>query len=176
LIPALIAAAVLVGGAFLLIPGLSSKVTTRANDRQTVWDRQNLNHTALNMIKARPLFGFGWSRYLADSRQYVQQSPNIPLTAETKNVHSIVLTYGVELGLVGLMLWIVALLMGVGGALLTRGPPDLQPWRVALLALFVFFVIQENFVPPAVFQNLGIWLWAGVVWAARYPRPQRRAV
>jgi O-antigen ligase len=170
LIPALVAAAVLVGAAFLLIPGLSSKVSTRANDRQTVWDRQNLNHTALNMIKARPLLGFGWSRYLADSHPYIQQSPNIPLTAETKNVHSIVLTYGVELGLVGLTLWILALLMGVGGALRTRGPPDLQPWRLALLALFVFFVIQENFVPPAVFQNLGIWLWAGVVWAAHYPR------
>ena len=170
LIPALVGGAVLVGVAFLLIPGLSSKVSTRANDKQTVWDRQNLDHTALNMIKAHPLFGFGWSRYLAESGPYIQQSSNIPLTAETKDVHSVVLTYAVELGLVGVTLWIIAVLMGVGGALLKRGPPDLQPWRATLLALFVFFVIQENFVPPAVFQNLCLWLWAGVVWAARYPR------
>jgi O-antigen ligase len=171
--PALLAAAVLIAAAFLLIPGLSSKVSTRANNRQTVWDRQNLDHTALNMIKARPLFGFGWSRYLADNGPYIQQSPDIPLTAETKNVHSIVLTYAVELGLVGLALWIISLLMGVGGALLTRGPPDLEPWRATLLALAVFFVIQENFVPPAVFQNLCIWLWAGVVWAGRYAGAER---
>jgi O-antigen ligase len=88
-------------------------------------------------------------------------------------VHSIVLTYAVELGLVGLALWIISLLMGVGGALLTRGPPDLEPWRATLLALAVFFVIQENFVPPAVFQNLCIWLWAGVVWAGRYAGAER---
>jgi putative inorganic carbon (hco3(-)) transporter len=175
LIPALIAGAVLVGSAFLLIPGLSSKVSTRANDKQTVWDRQNLDRTALNMINAKPLFGFGWSRYLADSGPYVQLSPNIPLTAENKDVHSIVLTYAVELGLVGVTLWTIAVLMGVGGALLSRGPPDLQPWRITLLALFVFFVIQENFVPPAVFQNLCLWLWAGVVWAARYPRAESGA-
>jgi putative inorganic carbon (HCO3(-)) transporter len=168
LIPALIGGVVLVGSAFILIPGLSTKVSTRANDKETVWDRQNLDHTALNIIKARPLFGVGWSRYLAESGQYIQQGPNIPLTAETKDVHSIVLGYAAELGLVGVTLWIIAVLMGVSGALMTRGPPDLQPWRATLVALFVFFAIQENFVPPAVFQNLSLWLWAGVVWTAHY--------
>ncbi|HEV7529600.1 MAG TPA: O-antigen ligase family protein [Solirubrobacteraceae bacterium] len=172
-IPALVAGAVLVAVALVLIPGLSSKVSTRAGDRQTVWDRQNLDNTALNMINAHPLFGFGWSRYLAESGPYVQLSPNIPLTASNKDVHSIVLTYAVELGLVGVTLWIIAVLLGVAGALLTRAPPDLEPWRATLLALFVFFAIQENFVPPAVFQNLCLWLWVGVVWAARYPQRKR---
>jgi O-antigen ligase len=175
LVPALVGGAMLVGATLLLVPGLSSKVSTRAGDQQTIWDRQNLDHTAFNMIRAHPLFGFGWSRYLADSGPYIQQRPDIPLTAEAKNVHSIVLTYAVELGLIGVTLWIIAVLMGVGGALLTRTPPDLQPWRATLLALFVFFAIQENFVPPAVFQNLCLWLWAGVVWGARYQRSQRVA-
>jgi putative inorganic carbon (HCO3(-)) transporter len=175
LVPIILVGAVSISAALLFIPGLATKVTTRATDQATVWDRQNLQRTALNMIEARPLFGFGWYRYLERNRPYLQQSPNIPLTATTENLHSVVLTYAVELGLVGAALWIVAVLMGVGGGLLTRGPPDLEPWRAGLLALFVFFAIQGNFVPPTVFQNLGLWLWAGVVWATRYTADQQRA-
>jgi hypothetical protein len=78
----------------------------------------------------------------------------------------------VELGLIGLVLWILVVLMGVGGGLLTRGPPSLEPWRAGLLALFVLFVVVQNAVPPSqVFDSLALWLWAGVVWRARYPDP-----
>jgi O-antigen ligase len=160
-----------IAGALLLIPGLSAKVTQRGNDQATVWDRKNLTRTALNMIEARPLLGVGWARYLDRNGPYVEQSPDYPLTATTTPIHSVALTYAVELGLVGVGLWVLSLLLGVGGALLTRGPPDLEPWRIGLLALFVFFAVEESFVPPTVFQNLCLWLWAGVVWAGRYPQP-----
>lgn len=166
-------AVVLVGAfaivtALLVIPGLSASVSARAGDEQTVWDRRNLQHTALNMIQARPLVGVGWSRYLDEDTPYIEQSPDFPLTASGVPLHSVILTYAVELGLIGALLWIASLMLGVGGALAGRAPPDLQPWRVGLLALFVFFIVQESFVPPTVFQNLSLWLWAGVVWAGRY--------
>ena len=168
-VPLLLVAALGIGVVLLAVPELGSKVTTRAGDRQTVWDRENLEHTALRMIEARPLLGFGWSRYIEDHSPYLQQSREIPLTATNEIIHNVMLTYGVELGLVGLTLWLASMLMAAVGALLTRGPPDLAPWRVSLLALTVFFFIQESFVPPTVFQSLCLLLWAGVVWAARYP-------
>jgi O-antigen ligase len=169
LIPAILIGGLAVGGALVVIPGLSAKVSTRAADRETVWARDNLERIAVNMVEARPLFGFGWARYPGDNGPYVQQSANIPLTATNINLSSYVEVYAVELGLVGAALWILAVLMGVGGALVGRGPPDLQAWRLALLALFVFFAVIQNFVPPTVFANLCLWLWAGVVWAGRYP-------
>lgn len=169
LLPVAVLGLVSIAAVLVLVPGLSEKVTKRSDNRQTVWDRKNLAHTAGNMIETHPLLGVGWARYVAVSEPYLQQSPDYPLTATEEPQHSVVLTYAVELGLVGATLWALCLLLGVGGALMSRGPPDLEPWRIALLALFVFFAIEESFVPPTVFQNLCLWLWAGVVWTARYP-------
>jgi len=169
LLPALAAGAVIVGVALVAIPEASSKVTKQAGNQNSIWDRENLANTAYSMIRARPVFGFGWQTYETEHLPYERQLPTIPLTASTVGLHNILLAYAVELGLVGAALWVIALLLGVGGALLARAPPDLQPWRLGLLALFVFFILQENSVPPTVFQNQMLWLWAGVVWTARYP-------
>ena len=85
------------------------------------------------------------------------------------------LAYAVELGLVGALLWLASLLFAVGGALATRGPPDLRAWRAGLLAIAVCFIIVTNFVPPMAFPNLVLWLWAGVVWSGRYARREAPA-
>jgi putative inorganic carbon (HCO3(-)) transporter len=168
------AAATLV--ALVLIPGLSAKVQSRASEEGPVWDRQNLTVAALNMVSARPLLGFGWSRFQADSGPYFRQSLNYPLTATSIDVHNYFLTYAVELGLVGLLIWLTGLLMGGIGALAARGPPELEPWRMAFLAIAVCFLLVANSVPPTVFQNEAFWLWAGVLWGARNysPREQER--
>jgi putative inorganic carbon (hco3(-)) transporter len=153
--------------ALVLIPGLSGKVQARASDQNTVWDRQNLTVAALKMISARPLTGFGWSRFQTTSAPYFQQSQNYPLTATSINIHNFFLTYAVELGLLGLLIWLTGLLMGGFGALATRAPPELVPWRMAFLALAVCFLFIANSVPPTVFMNESFWLWAGVLWTAR---------
>ena len=170
----LVIPAVLVGALAVLVilsafPSLSVKVSARAQSQISVWDRENTDRVALNMIYARPLFGFGWDRYLEFHLAYYQQSAEYPITDPIIDIPSTPLTYGVELGLVGLTLWIAALLIAVGGALFVRGPPDLVLWRNGLLAIFVFYAIIENFIPPTVFPNLIIWLWAGVLWSVRYP-------
>lgn len=153
--------------ALVLIPGLSAKVQTRASDQESVWDRENLTVAALNMIAARPLTGFGWSRFEATSGPYFQQSQNYPLTATNIDVHNFFLTYAVELGLPGLFIWLAGILLGGFGALTTRAPPELVPWRMAFLALAVCFLLIANSVPPTVFMNESFWLWAGVLWTAR---------
>jgi putative inorganic carbon (HCO3(-)) transporter len=165
--PAILTVAVAVGLALVLIPGLSAKVSARASDQESVWDRQNLTVAALKMIAARPLTGVGWSRFQATSTPYFQQSPNFPLTATNIDIHNYFLAYAAELGLVGLLLWLTGLLMGGFGALSTRAPPELIPWRMAFLALAVCFVLVANSVPPTVFMNESFWLWAGVLWTAQ---------
>jgi putative inorganic carbon (HCO3(-)) transporter len=166
-IPTVLTAAVAIGLALLLIPGLSAKVATRASDQESVWDRQNLSVAALKMIAARPLTGVGWSRFQATSTPYFQQSSNFPLTATSIAIHNYFLGYAAELGLIGLLLWLTGLLMAGFGALSTRAPPELLPWRMAFLALAVCFLFVANSVPPTVFMNESFWLWAGVLWTAR---------
>lgn len=47
-----------------------------------------------------------------------------------------------------------------------HGPPEQELWRIGLIGVSVMFVIIAVFVPPNLFPNLTIWLWAGVVLGA----------
>jgi putative inorganic carbon (hco3(-)) transporter len=173
LMPVAVAAAIAVAAALVLIPGLSARVSKRTNDKMTVWDRKNLARAAVNMVEAKPLLGLGWSRFTRDSADYFQQAFNYPLTATKAGVHNTPLTYASELGLVGATLWALGLLLGIGGALASRGPPDLAAWRVGLLAVSVTTLFVLNAVPPTTWPNRSLWLIAGVVYAGRYYEPER---
>jgi len=72
---------------------------------------------------------------------------------------------------VGATLWFVGVIFGIGTALTTRGPPELQPWRVGLLAIALASLVVSNSVPPTAWLNRSIWLFAGVVYSARYVWP-----
>jgi O-antigen ligase len=163
-----VAVAVAVAAALTLIPGLSESVSQRANDRGTIWDRKNLARAAVNMVEAKPLLGFGWSKFTDVSADYFEQSADYPLTATSAGIHNTPLTYAVELGLVGMTLWILGVVCGVGGALATRGPPDLQLWRLGLLAVATAYLVVLNSVPPTAWPNRSLWLLAGVAYSGRY--------
>jgi O-antigen ligase len=162
--------AIVVGGSLVLLPGFADEVQERGDNKQTVWDRKNLARASFNMVEARPLVGFGWDQFTKKSTDYFELAEDYPLTLNITRaeVHNVPLTYAAELGLVGLLLWAGVLVTGVGGALATRGPPDLMAWRAGLLAVAVCYFVVTNFVPPSVFPPLVLWLWAGVVWAGRY--------
>lgn len=162
--------AIVVGGSLLLVPGLAAQMEERGNNEETVWDRKNLARAAVNMVEERPLFGFGWDQFRRQGRDYFELADDYPLTDNISKqpLHSVALTYAADLGLVGLLLWGAVLLAGIGGALGSRGPPDLVPWRAGLLAVAVCYLVISNFVPASVFPNLSLWLFAGVVWAGRY--------
>jgi O-antigen ligase len=172
-IPTTLLLAIGIVGALVLIPGLAGKVQGRANQVGPIYDRKNLLTAGFNMLKTRPLTGFGWDRFQSDSLLYFQQNQNYPLTATKNGVHNFLLLYAVELGLPGLTLWALGVLLGVGGAMVSRGPPDLGPWRVALLALFLMFIVVANAVPPTLFSNLSLWLFAGVAFSGRYAMSAR---
>ena len=171
LVPVALGVALAVSASLVLIPGLSRRAHERATNSSTVWDRKNLARAASNMIEAKPLFGFGWSRFTAESADYFQQAFDYPLTATDVGLHNTPLTYAVDLGLVGATLWFVGVIFGIGTALTTRGPPELRPWRVGLLAIALASLVVSNSVPPTAWLNRSIWLFAGVVYSARYVWP-----
>jgi O-antigen ligase len=153
---------------FALIPGLEAKAITRAQAQVPIWDRQNLNAAAIRMIEAKPLLGFGWQRFHQASPDYFRQAPNYPLTATKEPLHNAFLSNAVELGILGTILWLVAISLVLGGAIFRRGPPEFEPWRAGLIAYTVMWVVVANFTPlERPFVSILLMTWAGVLWAGR---------
>jgi putative inorganic carbon (hco3(-)) transporter len=163
--------------AFLFIPGLYAQTSERIGDQRTEWDRLNLNKAAENMVVARPLFGFGLGTFQDRSEPYFEQNPSFPLTNTTGELHNVFLSSAAELGLVGSSIWLLGLVLAIGGGIVVRGPPQLFPWRIGLIAVAVMWLIVANLVPMVqAFPNQVLWLWAGVVWPWRYARAESPAI
>lgn len=158
-----------------LIPGLSGKVTYRANDQGPVWDRLNSDAAALRMIEARPGLGFGWGMFGRASPPYYRLAKTYPLTA-VANAHDVPLSNAAELGLLGLGLWAAILIAGLVMPALKRGPPAIEPYRLGLIAIATAWFIQSNFTPfDYAFDNYVVWLLAGIVASAGRSRSQAHA-
>jgi putative inorganic carbon (hco3(-)) transporter len=165
LLPALAAGAVITLISLVAIPGFSGSLNGRTHDQSSIWVRKNTARAALNMINARPLRGFGWNNFQQDSVGYFRQADAYPLKGIGVPVHNVFLLTAVELGLVGVTLWALALLLAVGAAIFDPGgPPELRMWRIGLLAIFVEFLVVANFAPSTYpFPTLLVWTWAGLV-------------
>jgi O-antigen ligase len=174
ILPGVAIGAILVGGVLVGSSTLSSKATSRVNDHRSIWDRKNQTAAGLRMIEARPLLGFGVDRYKSDSLDYFREAEDYPMTGRVAGeligepetvqpLHNLYLSYGVELGLLGGLLWLATLLCGVGAAIFSGGPRTLLPWKRGLLAIATFFLIV-TFVNPQQppFTALLLWTWAGV--------------
>ena len=136
--------------------------------------RGNAGDDSILLAHQRSLYGITlallpleWDRQALSLLSRVKRRPLHPLTATSAGVHT-PLTYAVELGLVGMTLWIMGVLFGVGGALATPGPPDLDAWRAGLLAVATAYLVVLNAVPPTAWPNRSLWLMAGVVYSGRY--------
>lgn len=163
LIPVFGVSALALGVAFTFIPALSNKVDQRATDQLPVWDRKNTNAAALRMVAHRPLFGWGWSTFKEKSPPYFRQADNYPMTGIGKGVHNVALSNAVELGLVGTLLWAAALLTAVGGAIVTRGPPELRAWRMYLTLFACAWLVAAMLGPLSyAMPNLLLWMLAGI--------------
>jgi O-antigen ligase len=167
LVPALMAGAVTIAIALLVVPGLAGAVDERASSRQPEWDRRAQYDIALNMFEERPLLGFGWATYSKHSAEFTEIRPDYPFFISATGldiVHNVPLANLAELGLIGTTLWLLGLIVAVGGAITTRGSPELLPWRMGLLAIAIHFTVLMAFTQlPAVFPNLVLFVWAGVV-------------
>jgi putative inorganic carbon (hco3(-)) transporter len=157
--------------ALAAVPNLRAQISERFGDKGTIYTRQNLNRATLNMVAARPMFGFGWGAYSKQGADYFQQSSNYPLANRISRSppHNLFLDHAAELGLLGVGLWMLGLGLVVAGALSVRGPPDLDLWRTGLIPVTIFVIVLLNFIPGgAGFTTRALCLWAGVVWSGRY--------
>ena len=174
ILPGIIIGVIGVYAALALVPELSEKASDRIESKSPVWDRYNTNAAALRMVEARPIFGFGWQTFEAKGPDYMRQADAYPLTGAGLEVHNVFLSHLAELGIVGAALWCVALFGAVGGAIVRRGPPELYPWRIGLLAVFICFLIVGNLGPLSYpFPNVLLWTWAGIAGAEFFLAPRR---
>jgi O-antigen ligase len=169
LLPGALIVLVIVIGSLAVIPGLQHRVQSRSDDQQPLYDRRNSNAAATRMIEARPLLGFGWARFRDQSGDYYRQAADYPLS-RIRDLHNVYLLTAVELGLVGAALWLFALIAGIGGAIGRRGPPELRPWKIGLIAMAACLTVAWLSAPSAfVLPTLLIWAWAGVAWGRELP-------
>ncbi|MBV9213184.1 MAG: O-antigen ligase family protein [Actinobacteria bacterium] len=154
--------------AFALIPGLGRQAHDRQVDQTPVWERQNTTAAGLRMAADRPFIGFGWQRAYDRMEPYFRLDPNIPLVGGTAGLHDIYLQYLVELGVVGLGLWLLAALLTLGSALARRAPPEIWPWQVGLKAFTIAWLVV-GLVSPAAFEftTALLWTWAGIAYGRR---------
>ena len=164
LVPVAVLGVLAVGVVLVAVPGVKDRADARAQAQGPVWDRYNTDKAALRLAEAHPILGSGWNTFITKGPAELRQSADYPLTGAGLNVHNVFLSHATELGLVGFALWLATFLGAIGGALLYRGPPDLAPWRAALLAIAVCWVIVANFGPLGyAFPTLLLWTVAGLV-------------
>lgn len=186
LLPGALACAIVLGGALVVLPSLANKASARASDERSVWDRKNQTAAGLRMVAAKPLLGFGWGRYTRDGLDYFRQASDYPLSGFAPNaggsserplpLHDTYLAYAVELGLLGLALWLLTQLWGVAGAIFSRGSPELRSWKLGLIAVAIFFFVVAAFNPyQQDFPVLLLWVWAGVALGGPSLAEQQRA-
>lgn len=159
--------------ALALVPGLGDDVTSRSSAQRPLWDRYNTNLAAVRIVEERPLLGVGWQNFAEDGTAYLRQSERYPITGVGIEVHNVFLSHAAELGLFGASLYLAAVTLAVGGALV-RSPRDrtLAPWRVGLLSLALSWLVVASFGPLSyALPNTLLWLWAGIVLAPTLMRP-----
>jgi putative inorganic carbon (HCO3(-)) transporter len=164
---AAVGAAIVVFAALAFVPGLRANANQRANDQGSVYQRLSSDGAALRMFEARPALGFGWGGFAADATPYYRLAATYP-TMAIDIAHNMALSNAAELGLVGVGLWIVIMLMGLVAPTLGRAPPEVEPWRLALIAVAIAWFVQSNLSPlDYAFDNYIVWLWAGIVVGGR---------
>jgi putative inorganic carbon (hco3(-)) transporter len=162
-VPSLVGVVVVALAALFLIPGFSGKAHERSDEQGPIWDRLNTDAAALRMVETRPLFGFGWHTFETEGPNYLRQAAGYPLTGAGLNVHNVFLAHLAELGLVGTILWLIALLWVIYDGAIRAGPPWMLDWRMGFVAIAISWLIVANFVPLTyALPNGLLWLWAGM--------------
>lgn len=163
LVPIAVAGFVILLAALTFVPGFATQVSERSSSQSPLWDRLNTNSAAVRMIRDEPLGGIGWGAFDERAPEYLEAADHHPLTGVGIPVHNVPLSHAVEIGLIGASLWALGLLLAVGGATLRPGPEVLDPFRLAMVALFLHWLIVASFGPLGyAFPNLLLWAWAGI--------------
>ena len=164
-VPVMVGTFLAVTIALSVVPGLAEKAQERRESEGTVYDRRNLNTAAVRMLADNPLLGVGWANFTEHNDQYYKLNENYPLGVPKGLIaHNVFLSNAAELGLIGVTLWIAAILTVIYEVFTARPPPDLRWWRYALAPMLFLWVIVANASPLTdVFPNSVLWLLAGIV-------------
>jgi O-antigen ligase len=162
------AAAVLI--AFATIPGLAAQASERRQDKNPVYERENTSAAGLRMLADRPILGFGWASSDEHIEPYFRQDPNIPLVGINAGIHNLYLEYGIDLGLVGLGIWLLGGVLALHAAFSGRAPPAIRPWQIGLKAIVVAWAVVGLASPTKYsFITTVMWTWAGVACVRAQP-------
>ena len=159
------------GLSLAVIPGLSQNVSQRASDQRPVWDRLNSDCRRAadggGATGARLRLG----TFETASTPYYRLAKTYPLTSVGDG------SQHAALECVRARAWLASRCGSRSSSLaivipaLRRARPEIEPWRVGLIAIAVAWFIQANFTPlDYAFDNYVVWLWAGVVVAGIAPR------
>jgi O-antigen ligase len=175
-VPGTLAVAAVVAVVFVTVPGFSHAAGGRLSDQSSVWDRYNSNDAALRMISTRPVLGFGWYRFGAESAPYLRLATGYPLSTVDR-VHNVFLSNAVELGVVATALWLFVLLHFTLRGTFARGDPELVAWQRGVLAVALSWFVTANFTPlSAPFNNYMLWFWLGLGSVAWVWNPSDRLI
>ncbi len=175
-IPAMLAAsaAVLAVGAALL-PGVVEAATERGGTARSLHDRANTNAAAVRLIEDEPLVGIGWGRFIDVGRDWVRQADTYPLTSVNIEVHNVVLSRAVELGIPAAALYAACLAAGPGLALVVAHRRQrTDPWYAAALAASVVWLVPAMTSPnPYPFPAFVAFTITGCLYARVVPRDEK---
>jgi O-antigen ligase len=133
-------------------------------EQRSVVDRSLFIEFSLQMIQQKPVLGWGIGMNDWESAQLIQQSPR-KLDLQALPVHNIPLLVWSELGLIGFILWLAALI-GAGWFFARRSIQPIPPLAIGLAGAAVALLVvgQFDFYPWRLFQDA--LLWWGVLGAA----------
>lgn len=167
-IPAMAAGAV-VGfiGVVLYLPSLWDNILERSTTSGPIFDRLSSNAAALRVLEDLPLTGIGWRRFYPHGSDWARQSDSFPLNNAVIEVHNVILSRAVELGLPAMIVFILIIVLGPVRAALpappVTGQPDLSGWRVLSGYVVAVWLVAGMFGPLSPpFPNYSVWLIAGV--------------
>ena len=181
LVPVLLVGTLAVVATLAVSPGIRSETIGRTESQSPVWDRENTDLAALKIISEYPLTGVGWENFINVSAQYMRQQPDYPITGAGLEVHNIFLSHAAELGIPGLLLWLLAFAGALwrafspfpfwrhrGASRSSRAPPEdwswRDPWRMGGVAIVLCFVVIANLTPfSEALPNTLFWTWLGVL-------------
>lgn len=177
LLPPVIAASVVLLVILSVSSSISGQVDERSGNQRSVWDRLNVADAGIRAIEAKPAFGVGWRNFVGGGTEYFRLLPGFPQTGTTIDVHNALISVGAELGLVGLILWVGVIGTTIAAAMFWRAPPELEDWRIALVAMGVQWAVVAMFTPFAyTFSMYFMFTFAGIVAAPRFLQPRPSAI
>jgi putative inorganic carbon (HCO3(-)) transporter len=158
------------GAALAWVPGLYEATVARLSTGRSIDDRTTTNAAAVSMLWEHPLTGVGWARFLANVDDYVRQQDLVPLTNTHIIAHNVVLSRAAELGVVGAVLLLLAVLTGpVRAGLVAPAARDAR-WQRVLIALFASWLCVAMLTPMGYpFPNYLLWAITGLVLASWRP-------